>query len=164
MAKLLEAQKQKIFWLGFPTLCLISLSLAVLTTLPSSREFIRSVIISNSRDILAKAEADITGKGMRMAVIKVHTADTLALEIFENEGGSNKLRFVKRIVLPEKRDAYFNFRGNATNLVMTDVDGDGHLEIVAPTFDENLVPRLNVYKFDADSRDFRRMGPETLRL
>lgn len=122
------------------------------------------MIISNSRKILAKADADITGQGMRLAIIKVKTSDTLALEIFENEGDSGKLKFVKRIVLPEKRDAYFNFRGNATNLVVTDVDNDGSLEIVSPAFDENLIPRLNIYKYDSDARDFIRLGPETYQL
>jgi hypothetical protein len=114
--------------------------------------------------VLAKAEADLTGKGLRVAVVKVQTADTIALEIFENDGNEGKLKFVKRIVLPEKRDAYFNFRGNATNLVVTDVDNDGELEIVAPTFDQNLVPRLNVYKFDSSVHDFLRLGPDNYQL
>jgi hypothetical protein len=164
MYQLTAAQKQKFFWLSFPTLCLISACLAVLTLMPSSREFIRSVVVSNSRSILAKAEADITGQGMKVIVIKVETADSLALEIFEYEADSQKLKFSKRIILPEKRDAYFNFRGNATNLVMTDVDGDGTLEIVAPTFDENLIPRLNVYKYDPERHDFIRLGPENYNL
>jgi hypothetical protein len=164
MSQLSAAQKQKVFWLSFPTLCLISVCLAVLTLIPASREFIRSVIVSNSRTILAKAEADLTGQGMKVAIIKVKTADSLALEIFEKEADSSKLKFVKRIVLPEKRDAYFNFRGNATNLIVTDVDNDGTLEIVAPTFDENLMPRLNVYKFDPERHDFIRMGPENYSL
>jgi len=164
MSQLTIPQKQKLFWLSFPTLCLISICLAALTLIPASRDFIQSVIVSNSRTILAKAEADLTGQGMKVVVIKVHTSDTMALEIFENEGDTGKLNFVKRIVLPEKRDAYFNFRGNATNLVITDVDGDGTLEIVAPTFDENLIPRLNVYKFDPERHDFIRLGPETYNL
>lgn len=164
MSQLTQTQKQKIFRVSFPTLCLISLSLAILTVLPQSKEFIRSVIISNSRTILAKADGNLTANGPRVAVIKVQTADTIALEIFETEGDSQKLKFVKRIVLPEKRDAYFSFRGNATNLVLTDVDGDGALEIVAPTFDDNLIPRLNVFKLEPESRDFIRLGPETYRL
>lgn len=164
MSQLATAQKEKFFRITFPTLCLISLSLAALTFIPESRELIRSVIVTNSRIVLAKAEADLTGKGMKVAVVKVRTADTIALEIFENQGEAKSLKFVKRIVLPEKRDAYFNFRGNATNLVVTDVDGDGQLEIVAPTFDENLVPRLNVYKYDAEAADFLRLGPETFQL
>jgi hypothetical protein len=159
-----NAQKQKIFMVSFPTLCLISVCLAALTLIPASREFIRSVIVTNSRVVLAKADADITGQGMKVSVIKVQTSDTIALEIFENEGDTLKLKFVKRLVLPEKRDAYFSFRGNATNLVVTDVDGDGTLEIVSPTFDENLVPRLNVFKFDPERHDFIRLGPETYSL
>jgi hypothetical protein len=96
--------------------------------------------------------------------LKIQTADTLSLEVFESDGDSQKMKFFKRIVLPETRDAYFNFHGNATNLALTDVDGDGSMEIVAPTFDENLIPRLNVYKYDSERQDFIRLGPENLNL
>ncbi len=164
MSQLTSAQKEKFFRISFPTMCLISLSLAVLTVLPSSREFIRSVIVSNSRQVLAKAEGDLTGKGMKVAVIKVKTADTIALEIFESQGDTASLQFVKRIVLQEKRDAFFNFRGNATNLALTDVDNDGKMEIVAPTFDDNLIPRLNVYKYDPEFNDFRKLGPGSFEI
>jgi hypothetical protein len=164
MSQMTDTQKEKIFWVGFPTLCLIALSLAVISLLPKSREIIRNVVVSKSRVVLAKAEADLTGHGLRVAVVKVQTADTIALEIFENSSDQTKLKFVKRIVLPERKDAYFDFRGNATNLVVTDVDNDGVLEIVAPTFDENLIPRLNVYKFDSATGDFFKLGPESYRF
>ena len=164
MSQMSDPQKQKIFWISFPTLCLIALSLAVLSVLPQSREIIRNMLVSESRTVLAKAEADLTGHGLKVIVVKVQTADTIALEIFENSADQEKLKFLKRLVLPEKKDAYFSFRGNATNLVVTDVDGDGVLEIVAPTFDENLIPHLNVYKFNAETGDFTKLGPESYRF
>ncbi len=164
MSQILDTQKEKIFRLGFPTLCLIALSLAAISVIPQSREIIRSLVISQSRVVLAKAEADLTGHGANIAVVKVQTADSIALEIYEKTAEQDKLKFMKRIVLPEKKDAYFTFRGNATNLVLTDVDGDGILEIVAPTYDENLIPRLNVFKFDPASNDFTKLGPESYRF
>lgn len=157
-------QKTRLFFVSLSALITTALCLAVLTFLPQSRELIRSLIISNSRVILAKADADLTGQGQKVSIIKVQTADSLALEVFETDSQGQKLQFVKRLVLPERKDAYFNFRGNAANLVVTDVDGDGALEIVAPTFDDNLIPRLNVYKFDPETRGFFRLGPESVRL
>lgn len=161
MSQITDAQKKKLFWISFPTLCLISTSLIILSVIPSSREFIRSIIVENSRIILAKADGDITGKGLIVSVIKVKSADTLSLEIFEHKNDPQGSKFLKRIILAEKRDAYFSFRGNATNLAVTDIDHDGTLEIVAPTFDENLIPRLNVFKYDLDRSDFIRLGPES---
>jgi len=121
-------------------------------------------LISKSRVVLAKADADLTGDGFQVAVIKVKTADTLALEIFETRAETGRIQFVKRIILPQKRDAYFNFHGHTSNLVMADVDNDKQLEIIAPTFDDDLIPHLNVYKYDVESKDFRRVGPENLEL
>ena len=155
-----ETQKTRLFWVAFPAIAIISLALAVLTLFPQSKAFINSLILQNSRVVLAKAEADLTGKGFKVAVLKVQTADSLNLEIFETEGIEQKLQFVKRIVLSEKRDAYMDFRGRPANLAIADIDEDAVLEIVAPAFDENLIPRLNIYKYDTEQKDFTKMGPE----
>lgn len=157
-------QKNRLFYWGFPCLVIAAFSLAILSVFPQSRDLIRNLVISNSRLVLAKADGDLTGEGQMVSVIKVQTADTLALEVFETGGEGQKLKFMRRIVLPEKKDAYFNFHQNTSNLVIADIDSDGTLEIIAPTFDDNLVPRLNVYKFNPLSRDFIRMGADSLNL
>jgi hypothetical protein len=162
--ELTEIHKNRIFWVAFPAIATISLALVILTILPSSKAFINSLILRNSRVILAKADADITGKGFKVAVLKVQTADSLNLEIFESEGLGQRLQFVKRIILGEKRDAFMDFRGRPANLAIADIDDDGLLEIVAPAFDENLIPRLNIYKYDPEEKDFIKMGPENSRL
>jgi hypothetical protein len=162
--RLSALQNNRLFWVSFPALLTIALFLAVLTSFPQFRETLRGLLVINSREILAKADADLTGQGFKVSIIKVQTSDSLALEVFQSEVDGVKLQFVRRLVLPESRDAYFNFRGNAANLVVTDVDGDGTLEIVAPTFDDNLVPRLNVYKYDPESKDFFRLGPDSYNL
>lgn len=102
--------------------------------------------------------------GEKLVVLKVQTADSLALEIFLADKTAARASFLKRIVLPEKRDGYFNFRGNSANLVMSDIDGDQIIDIIAPTFDDNLMPRLNVFKYIPDTKDFVRMGPDELEL
>jgi hypothetical protein len=159
-----ETQKKRLFYVGFPTLCFLSLLLIAMTFIPATHELVRNLIISQSRQVLAKAEADLPQGGGKIAVIKVKTADTLAIEIFESDSEGKNLNFVKRMVLPEIRDAYFNFHDQATNLAIGDIDNDGHLEILAPTYDENLVPRLNVYKYDANLKNLERLGPENFNL
>lgn len=162
MSEISSQQKNRIFWISFPTLCLISLALIVLTIIPQSREIIRSLIISQSRIVLAKVDGLVLANGPQLVVIKVKTADTLAIEIFAQE--SSSLKFIKRLVLDENRDAFFNFRGRITNLAFADIDADGSLEIVAPTFDEDLVPHLNLYKFDKERGDFFKLGPSNFKL
>ena len=159
-----ETHKKRLFLVGFPALCCLSLMLIAVSFIPETRELIRNLIISQSRVVLAKADADLPKGSGKISVIKVRTADTLAIEIFESDYQGQNLKFVKRTVLPEIRDAYFDFHGQATNLAISDLDSDGHLEILAPTFDENLVPRLNVYKYDAETKDLQRLGPENFNL
>lgn len=159
-----ETQKKRLFMIGFPALCLIAISLIALSFIPQSRELIRNLVISESRVVLAKAEADLPNGGGKISVIKVKTADSLAVEVFESDSEGKNLKFVKRIVLPETRDAHFNFHDQATNLALSDLDGDGHVEILAPTFDEDLVPRLNVYKYDSETKEIFRLGPESFNL
>lgn len=156
--------KKQLFPVLFSALFAVSLLLGVLSSVPSFREFIRQAVIKNSYRVLAKAEAHLNSVGERIIVLKVQTADSLALEIFLADEKAERASFLKRIILPERRDGYFNFRGNAANLVMADVDGDQILDIIAPTFDDNLMPRLNVFKYIPDTKDFIKMGPDSISL
>lgn len=152
------------FQILFSGLAALAILLLGLTSYAPAREAIRNFFFGQQRIILAKAQGDLTGKGMNVVVIKVKTADTLSLEIYDLDTKTENTGFRSRIILSEKRDAFINYQDNVINLVLADVDKDGSLEIVAPTFDENLVPRLNVYKFQESSQGFDRMGPDSFQL
>lgn len=139
-------------------LTIVSASLGVATIVPHLRQQARDLVLSHKRIVLGKVEGDLTGKRDRVVIVKVKTADTLSLEVYRHLVGQEDLSFQKRIILPEKRDGYFHYRGEATNLLMADVDQDGGLEVIAPAFDENLIPRLNVFKYDADNDEFLKMN------
>lgn len=96
-----------------------------------------------------------------MTVIKIKTDEGIAIEVFENQKEAATEKLVAKLTLEEKRDAFMSFSGDATNLGLVDFDGDGTLEIVAPAYDENFVPRLNVFKFDSQNRSFVKQGPDT---
>ena len=49
--------------------------------------------------------------------------------------------------LPDKKDGYFTFNGDVTNLAVDDIDNDKKSEILATTFDNDLVAHLNVYRY-----------------
>ena len=56
-----------------------------------------------------------------------------------------------------KNAMVFDLKGNTTNLAIMDVDHDGVLELLAPAYDDNLIPRLNIYKYSPQDRSFTRM-------
>lgn len=142
-------------------LTFISASLGVATIVPTLRQSARDLVLSHKRVVLGKVEGDLTGKRDHVVIVKVQTADTLSLEIYRHLVGNDDLTFQRRIILPEKRDGYFHYRGEATNLLMADLDQDGGLEVIAPAFDENLIPRLNVFKYDAADDEFVRMNSKS---
>jgi hypothetical protein len=132
---------------------------------PEVRANVRGTLRSDYRTVVSTAKGDLSGTGTLYTVAKVKTRDNIYLEIFEtimeqNEVGqaaSATQRLVERIEIPEARDAFFSFNGQATNLAIDDVNGDGRPEILVPTFDRNLVGRLNVIEYDNDTQGFTKV-------
>lgn len=149
---LLSAENIMVLALAF-----IALAVTTIAVIPSLRKPVKDFFVPEQRTILAKVSGDLTGKGMKVTILKIQQKESLILEIYsEDLEGSSEL--ISKITLPERRDGYFQLRGNATNLGLSDVDKDGTLEILAPAFDEQMVARLNIYKFHSDSRTFERIN------
>ncbi len=123
---------------------------------PDVRASVRSTLRADYRTVISTAKGDLGGNGSIYTVAKIKTRDNIYLEIFENIADQAP-HLVERIELSDARDAYFNFDGQATNLAIDDVDGDGRPEILAPTFDRNLVGRLNVFQYNDSTQDFQKV-------
>lgn len=138
------------------------LVVTVVLSIPSWREKIKDFVLSDSREVLAKVEGDLTGKGDLISVVKVKIRSELVLEVYALDPSRGETTLRSRVILPESKDGFFQFRGQPTNLALADTDGDGVLEIVAPTYDENLIPRLHVYRYDEKAQIFVPMGPDAI--
>lgn len=139
------------------SLILIALGVTIIALTPALRHDIKKILTVDSRTILAKISGDLTGSGPIFTILKIQSGEDLFLEIYGDQNADNN-SLITKINLAEKRDGYFLLKGNATNLGLTDVDGDGVLEIVAPTFDEQMVARLNIYKYNAQTHSFDRIN------
>jgi len=137
-------------------LAAIAMAVTTIAVVPSLKNSARDFFIKGDRAILAKVEGDITPQGPRVTVLKIKSQGELSIEIFEQH--TEGLQLMVRLPLDESRDGYFSLQGNATNLALTDVDGDGIMEIVAPTYDDQMVPRLNIFKFNSESKSFERVN------
>ena len=105
---------------------ILAFGAAALVLVPATRNRLREVFFNNSRQVLAKVEADFTGQGDIFEIVKVMTAQAITLEIFKKDIESHESVYVSKIVLDEKRDGYFDFHGRAVNMAIEDVDQDGH--------------------------------------
>ena len=138
----------------FIPLFLILGSLTALLSFSSARENLKNWLIPEKREIIAKAQGDLTGKGEFISVIKVKTRDELFAEVYSVDQKSNQTRLMAKLAIPERRDGYFEFRGQPTNLALADLNADGILEVIIPAFDDNLIPRLHVFRYDPVAQVF----------
>ena len=136
-----------------------AVTLGAINLVPSWRMRVREHLVRPERTVLSQAEGILIPGSPPNTVIKVQNQDHISLEVYAPVDGESAPRLIYTIDLPESRDAYFNYSGVTTNLVLADIDHDGQLEIVSPSFDDNLIPRLRVYKYDMVSKTFYRVEP-----
>lgn len=145
-------------WLLFSVLMLIAAALAAAVLTPSLRERIRQNFTADGREILATAEGDLLGDNSLDKVIKYRSRDGIFVEVLRL-GPGGEATMVDRIRLPDKHDGLFNFQGHVTRLAIADIDQDGRMELLAPTFDNQLVPHLNVFRYNAATLHFEPVHP-----
>ena len=122
------------------------------------KETIYSNWTTNKEELLSVAQGDITGNGDYVKVLKFKTKEGLRVEFLkENEHGFREV--VNNIKIPHPYNGFFEYRGHSIQLGMSDVNGDGMMEVLAPSFDNNLVAHLNVYYYDADRGLFEKALP-----
>lgn len=65
---------------------------------------------------------------------------------------------VQDFIIPKASDGHTYLNNNMTNIAFVNVDEDEWSEIVIPFFEENLIPRLYVLKYDPIIRQFVRVN------
>lgn len=143
-------------------LALIAMSLITIAVVPSLRTSVRDFFADSQREILAKVSGHLSESGPQITVLKIKSKNTISIEIYtQDENGA--LVLMSKIPLFDARDGHVLIQGNATNLAITDMDKDGTLEIVVPTYNDQMVPRLNVFKYNPTTKSFdRATAPEEL--
>lgn len=136
----------------------IAAGLVVAAVIPSVRENIQARFALKNHELLATADGDLLGNGTAVKVIKFRNGEGIFVEILKMlPSGDTSL--VDRILLPDKHDGMFNYQGHVTRLAVADIDHDGKMELLVPTFDNQLVPHLNVFRFNSTLGKFEPFEP-----
>ena len=123
---------------------------------PGLRSKIRHVVARDYRSVLSTVHGDLLGDGTDLTVVKVKTRDSMFLEIYSSLA-DGRTHLVSKLEMADKKDGYFSFNGQAANLALEDVHGEGRLAIIAPSFDQNLVGHLNIFRYNQSSKDLQRV-------
>lgn len=62
---------------------------------------------------------------------------------------------VEQLLLKGSQNGFFEYWGDSLSLAFIDDNGDGVLEIIAPTFDDFFKPHLNVIFYDDQKENFK---------
>ena len=134
-------------WILFGLPALVAVLAGLTAAVPSWREAVQKGFSRQSREVLATAEGDLLNDGTTTKIIKYQNAEGLFVEIVK-PSSTGTTQLIDRILLPDKHDGLFNFQGHVTRLAVADIDNDGKMELIAPTFDNQLVPHLNVFRYN----------------
>ena len=121
------------------------------------RDGLRETLQPEFRKVLSTVDGDIFGPGQRGKVLKIQTREGLFVEVYRSDDEGN-FALKEKFKLADKRDGYFVFNGEASNLVLDDIDGDRKVEIIVPSFDSDLVAHLNIYSYKKDFDGFIRLN------
>ncbi|MCC7404755.1 MAG: hypothetical protein IT288_10190 [Bdellovibrionales bacterium] len=129
---------------------------------PVIRDYLRGIFHPPFRTILSSATGPYLPEFPISRVLKVRTHEGLFVEVYgQNEGEARPL--IDRIRLPDRRDAFFSFSGRTSNLFLHDVSGDGVPEIIAPSFDDDLIAHLNVFRLNQGSQKLENVPGQPIR-
>jgi hypothetical protein len=126
---------------------LMAALLLVAVTVPSLRSKIQNSFSPVGNEVLATAEGDLLNDGSMAKVIKYRSEVGIYVEILKLES-NGETQFIDRILLPDKRDGLFNYQGHVTRLAIGDIENSGKQDLLVPTFDNQLVPHLNVFRYN----------------
>jgi hypothetical protein len=129
-----------------------------------ARQSVRARLQPWTRVVLAQAQGDLSGQGDLVTVLKVRELDSILLEVYENDSENRPVRFRNRVVISNSRDGAFQLQGQLVSLALLNVDQQPGDELIAPTFDYDFIPRLNIYKFDPNSGQFNSRPSDSFQL
>ena len=120
---------------------------------PSVRAHLRDLLGVHSRTVLSTTTASFGAGGTQFRIVKVKTSQAIYLEFYKlAKDGSSKL--FQRIAMRHAEDGYFSFHGRAANLLVEKLHKSGSPQVLAPSFDRDMIAHLNVYRFDNRSQRF----------
>lgn len=150
----METNKSSALTFQQKILYIFLLVLAIFAAVVSSSHDLRNYVSEkmNKRQVIAKVFQKFND--IDYVIFKIKTSNGIEIEIYEksNEDSSQKLK--QKFSFENDMDSSLLVEGNAINLGLSDIDGDGSDDVVVPTVDQYGLSRLNIIRFDPELNSF----------
>ena len=114
--------------------------------------------IKNERpQILQVVETSLLEMNMDIKILKKRYRGSIYLEFLSKTDGS--FRLINSVDLPGRYNGFLEYQKGTISLGTIDQNGDGRLEIIAPTFDKFLRPHFNIVFYHPELHKFK-LHPE----
>jgi hypothetical protein len=153
----MRLQEKTVKWLVRSASVLLLIAAFVVVIHPEVRTSIRTAWKPNTRIVLSTVFGDLNHDGLAEQVIKLRDGDGIFIEIYAS-ASSGPATLLARLNTAHKKDAFFTFNGEATNLALDDIDADGKPEILVPSFASDNSSQLSIYSFDPVNGYFREVN------
>jgi hypothetical protein len=128
--------------------------MAVVLAVPSFKRKVKEYFVSEHRTILGKVVGNLHSGSGNYVILKIKQKENIFVEIYKEDPQTETLEFLQKIDLGQKKEGHFSFKGEATNLVFTNIDDDENLEILVPVFDAEMTARLYTIKYNESILQF----------
>lgn len=137
----------------------VALALVALVVVhPRLRSATQELLSHDYRSVLATVTGNFGKDQTPIKIIKVKTQRQLLIE-FYSISDELEPKLLQKIELDDKRDAYFNYNGSATNLALSNIATEEDPSLLVPSVDRNLRAHLNVFRYDQKGQRFIRATP-----
>ena len=106
---------------------------------------------------LNRAMGQLINKTKDVRVLKIKKGDKIYLE-FLSQQDNGGFTVINKIQIKGSREAYYNYWPKKTakfgSLIILDDNGDGELDLLAPTYDKFFLPKLNIATYNQNTKKF----------
>ncbi len=138
------------------TLLLLSL---VLILNPKTRLSLNNLIQNKNRKIIATLQTNLSIPNKNFKILKIKHNSDLWIEIYDLSSSENR---VAEFQLLKKTNAQMLVKKKASSLFASDLDGDKILEILAPSFNSKLHPKIHAFRYNPVTNSFSKISDQDL--
>ena len=149
-----QAQSQKILFISLLVLLSIFVNVTFIIRPLKIKKWLHKIYKPPLKTTLQRLEWPFIENDITVRILKIKHKDKIYLE-FLNKQSDDSYVVINSVELKGQHEGYFKYwEDEMVSLMVLDVDGDGNLDVIAPTFNEFFYPQINLVTYNQASHRF----------